>query len=97
MKKKIDSLVFVAALLLFGIVGFVPGSRVVAQMTNWCPGGSSLLCGTSTERKCIAVDPRTAQCSEWREQTLYYYYAPNSGGGGGGGDDCGNGGLECFE
>lgn len=100
--KKIDSLVFLAALLLFGFVGFYPGSRALAQMVNWCPGGSALLCGTTTERTCLSVDPRTAQCSAWREQTLYYYYPPNGSGGSGGGSDpgdggCGGGGPACFE
>jgi hypothetical protein len=94
--KKIDSLVFSAALLLFGIVGFFPGSRVVAQMTAWCPGGSSLLCGTTTQRTCTAVDPRTAQCSAWKEEALYDYYPSNSGGDSGG-DGCGDGRLECLE
>ncbi len=86
--KRIEMPVFSGAVLLFCIAVWSPSTPAVAQMANWCPGGSDLLCGTDTEKTCTAYDSRTAQCSAWREKTLYYYYAPDGSGGGGGGGGC---------
>lgn len=84
---------FLVVFALFGVTAFERTSTpAYAQMVNACPGGSTLLCGTSTNRVCTAVDQRTAQCSAWREETLYYYYAATSGGTGGTGGGDGSGG-----
>jgi hypothetical protein len=93
--NRYQATAFAAALLLFlGVVAH-PGSTAVAQMANWCPGGSTLLCGTDKTSSCVEIDQRTGQCSRWREQTLYYYYGPDGGGGGNPGDGCSGGGI-CF-
>jgi uncharacterized membrane protein YgcG len=92
--RKTASACFLVAFALFGMTAFEEAATpAYAQMVNSCPGGSTLLCGTSTRRVCTAVDQRTAQCSAWTEETLYYYYAATSGGdGGGGGGGSGSGG-----
>lgn len=91
--RKTFSACFLLAFSLFGLTALEEISTpAYAQMVNSCPGGSSLLCGTSTVRRCTSVDPATAQCSAWREETLYYYYAPAGAGGGGGSGGSGGGG-----
>lgn len=91
--KKLDIIVFTASLALFSGVALLPQSRLDAQMANWCPGGSTLLCGTEQRQTCLRVDPRTAQCAEWKTETLYYYYAADGSGGG----PCGGPGGTCVE
>lgn len=85
--KNFELPVFLTSLLLFVFAALSP-SGGAAQMPFWCPGGSTLLCGTETTRTCTAVDPRTAQCSAWKEQVLYYYYYGPNGEGSGGSGGC---------
>lgn len=92
--KRLELALFSGALAVFFVVALEPTSTL-AQMTNWCPGGSTLLCGTDRTSTCIEIDQRTGQCSRWREQTLYYYYGPDGGSGGSPGDGCTGGGI-CF-
>ena len=82
--KRVEIAAFSAAVVLFAGAALYPGSRAIAQMTAWCPGGSTLLCGSDTTKQCTEIDQRTGQCSRWREQTLYYYYAANGGDAGSG-------------
>lgn len=81
--KRFEPAAFVIAILAFVLAGVSPPAPAEAQMTYDCPGGSTLLCGTTRTTVCTEIDMRTNQCSKWREETLYYYYA-------GGGNQCGD-------
>lgn len=87
--KRLETISFAVAVALFTGAALHPGSRAVAQMTAWCPGGSNLLCGTDVVKQCTQIDQRTGQCSRWHEQTLYYYHPASDGTPG----ECTSGGI----
>jgi hypothetical protein len=56
--KKLELALFSGALAVFFGVALEPTSTH-AQMANWCPGGSTLLCGTDKTSSCIEIDQCT--------------------------------------
>lgn len=77
--KRFEPAAYVLAILMFVFAGISPPTPARAQISASCPGGTTVLCGTSTTRECIDVDYSTGACRAWRESTRYYYHALEGG------------------
>jgi hypothetical protein len=73
--KRFEPAAYVVAILMFVFAGISPPTPAQAQTAS-CPGGTIVLCGTSSEKECIQVNYPTGTCTAWRESTRYYYHAP---------------------